>query len=346
MKYIQYSIQDIPENIKQGIHTIQKWEFYSSLWQTPEWTDMLLKTWYISRWDYYVAQNDNRDEILWYACVEIRSIWFGFYGAFIIGWPYWNTFSSKEGNPNWFIDFITQEVEKIWVVFLQLEPIQDDMPFIKMSFGAYKKFLTPFTRLVSLIWTEEDILWQMHEKGRYNIRLAEKRWVQVEQVINNPENRDIFFDLLQETTARDGFSQNSKRYYSDMLNMLVSHDMGWLYFASYHNEIIAAGIFVYYGNTALYYYWASTSDRELRKHMPTYLLQWKAIQDAKERGCTQYDFLGVADPENPRDSLWGVTDFKNKFWWELKKWPQKYLIISRPFIYRIIVLLRWIKGLL
>jgi lipid II:glycine glycyltransferase (peptidoglycan interpeptide bridge formation enzyme) len=54
-------------------------------------------------------------------------------------------------------------------------------------------------------------------------------------------------------------------------------------FAGYNGRIIAAGIFIYYHNTAIYYYGASTSDPELRKHMAPYMLQWEAIREGKLR---------------------------------------------------------------
>ena len=47
--------------------------------------------------------------------------------------------------------------------------------------------------------------------------------------------------------------------------------------------------------------------------MAPYLLQWEAIHGAKEAGCKYYDFLGVADPNNPNDSLAGVSKFKERF---------------------------------
>jgi lipid II:glycine glycyltransferase (peptidoglycan interpeptide bridge formation enzyme) len=77
--------------------------------------------------------------------------------------------------------------------------------------------------------------------------------------------------------------------------------------------VIAAGIFVYHHNTAIYYYGASTSDNELRKHMAPYLIQWEAIREGIKRGCRVYDFLGVAPPGALEHSLSGVSVFKERF---------------------------------
>lgn len=90
--------------------------------------------------------------------------------------------------------------------------------------------------------------------------------------------------------------------------------------------MIAAGIWVFRKDRAIYYYGASSSDATDRKQMAPYLLQWHAILDAKRAGIRCYDFLGVADPNNPEDSLWGVTRFKERFGGELVHLPKKYSV--------------------
>jgi lipid II:glycine glycyltransferase (peptidoglycan interpeptide bridge formation enzyme) len=56
--------------------------------------------------------------------------------------------------------------------------------------------------------------------------------------------------------------------------------------------------------------------------MPTYALQWQAIQWAKAKGCTSYDLWGVPDaPEEEleahfadrHDGLWGVYRAKRGY---------------------------------
>jgi lipid II:glycine glycyltransferase (peptidoglycan interpeptide bridge formation enzyme) len=79
-----------------------------------------------------------------------------------------------------------------------------------------------------------------------------------------------------------------------------------------------------YGSRAWYFYGASTEKE--RNRMPTYLLQWKAMQWARQRGCTQYDLWGVPDADletleanftKRSDGLWGVYRFKRGFGGEL-----------------------------
>jgi lipid II:glycine glycyltransferase (peptidoglycan interpeptide bridge formation enzyme) len=66
----------------------------------------------------------------------------------------------------------------------------------------------------------------MHEKGRYNIRIAEKRGITIECVDPAPTNISIWMELLTETTLRDSFAQNSRKYYEVFLQNLSEGDAG------------------------------------------------------------------------------------------------------------------------
>lgn len=71
----------------------------------------------------------------------------------------------------------------------------------------YKKFITPYTALIDVTQTEDEILSLMKPKWRYNIKLASKKWVKVQKVEKTDENIKIYYDLMMETTSRDNFSE-------------------------------------------------------------------------------------------------------------------------------------------
>ena len=97
---------------------------------------------------------------------------------------------------------------------------------MKDSSDYGKHFLEPWTRTIDLALGEEEIQRNMHEKGRYNIRLAWKRGVLAEWVLPTRENIDIWMKLLSETTGRDGFSGNSDAYYVSFLQNLHDTNIG------------------------------------------------------------------------------------------------------------------------
>lgn len=214
----------------------------------------------------------------------------------------------------------------------------------------FRRFIEPVTALLHLNQaTEESLLANFAEKGRYNIRLAQKRWISTKWVraseacgwrMKNEEwNKwktylEAFFDLLDETTKRDGFAHNTLYYYKHFVETLESQSAGGLLVAEKDGILHAAGIFAYWGDTGIYYYGASSSDREIRRDMATYLLQWDAIREALRRRCATYDFLGISE-----DGTWklaGVTEFKLRFNPEKKYWPWEKVIIYKPFILRLL----------
>ncbi len=307
-----------------------------SFWQSSTWFNILSRSGQISDIFFFWSSSET------WMLIEIRSIGLGQLGAFALG------VSSSQIHADFpdFLDSLISHLRDKQVLFLQIEPIEEITPLQDTKpTECYKKFLTPHTRIIHLDRSLDEILIGMHEKGRYNIRLAEKRWVSIQKVDATKENIDIWMRLLMETTTRDGFFQNSRSYYETFVTELQDAQSGWLYFAFFEGKVIAAGIFVFFLNSAIYYYWASSTDREMRKHMAPYLLQWNAIKEAKSRGLALFDFLWVADPENQHDPLQWVTEFKEKFGWERRELPKKHMFIL-SWKYQGLNLLRKIASML
>ena len=178
------------------------------------------------------------------------------------------------------------------------------------------------TLILDLTKTEEQLLSEMKQKTRYNIRLAEKRGVEI-LVASEPEKYlPEFWELIEETSRRNEISSHDEKYYRKMLKALRGSNSGKddsktvpvlnsrLYLARYENRIIAANIALFFGKLAVYLHGAS-SDR-YRNVMAPYLLQWKQIKHARETGCRTYDFWGIT--VNDEKETWrGITRFKMGF---------------------------------
>lgn len=174
--------------------------------------------------------------------------------------------------------------------------------------SAHASFQPEYTRMVDLTIPEEEILKQMKQKGRYNIRLAAKKGVIVEET----KDATVFATLMQETATRDGFSAHTEKIYQDLLKDLSKTPKAHLFVAFSAVKIpLAAAIVIIHGTQATYLYGASSN--QSRELMAPYLLHWEIMRFARQKGCTKYDFFGVA-PENEPDHSWrGVTEFKEKF---------------------------------
>ena len=146
------------------------------------------------------------------------------------------------------------------------------------------------TVTLDLAQAEEDILKQMKQKTRYNIRLAERREVTVR--VGTPNDFAAVANMYAKTSERNEFAIRPKTYYLDVWNTFYTANMLHLLIAEYDSKPLAAVLIVHNHDTALYMYGASNNSE--RKRMPTYLLQWEAIKWAKAQGCRLYDFLGCA----------------------------------------------------
>lgn len=301
-----------------------------SFWQSELWQKILLSSGQAREVFYFW------DIAGTFLLLEIRSLHFGLYGAFALGVTrnqVWADFQE-------YLIALKAALKKKGVVFLQiepLEPLETDFMYQEKPFyyigdyrrsKYYKAFLMPCTRIIRLTWLQStgDILDQMNEKWRYNLRLAEKRGVTIERVPPTDENIDVWMRLLSDTLSRDNFSGNSRKYYESFLRVSQDDDTRGhprMYFAFWEWRVVAAWLFMFTPKRAIYYYGASSSRPEERKQMASYLLQWFALQDAHAAWIAIYDFLWVSDPEKPDAHLLWVTAFKDRFGWELYRLPNK-----------------------
>ncbi|HUT22414.1 MAG TPA: peptidoglycan bridge formation glycyltransferase FemA/FemB family protein [Candidatus Bipolaricaulota bacterium] len=162
------------------------------------------------------------------------------------------------------------------------------------------------TIMLDISQSEDELLAKMSQKTRYNIRLAEKKGVKVEE----SKDAATFFELLKQTTARQKFGAYPLKYFEDILKF----DFSKLYLAKFENKVVAGILCVYYKNVATYLFGASSD--KYRNVMAPHLLQWRAICDAKKEGFEIYDFWGAApaDSKVKKEKSWqGITRFKQGF---------------------------------
>lgn len=136
--------------------------------------------------------------------------------------------------------------------------------------------------------TEDEIFKNFASKTRYNVRLASKKGVIVEE--KNEAGIDEFYELMKETGKRDNFRTRPKEYFQKILKEFPYETK--IYIAYYENEPISAIMPIIYGNKMWYLYGASSNKH--RNLMSTYLLQWEMIKLAIKNNCKVYDFRGVS----------------------------------------------------
>lgn len=219
-----------------------------------------------------------------------------------------------------------REAKKTKKVFVRFEPssntseeeIRKVAKNLKCKIKQVKSVQPRKTRMLDLSIGEEELKKQMKSKTRYNIKLAEKKNLEISEA---SDNFNEFWDLLKKTGQRDVFNLHPKDHYEKLLN----YGEGKIKLISVLDEgkVIAAGLFSFFGKKAVYLHGAS--DYEKRSKMAPYLLQWTAIKKALSLSYRYYDFHGVDEKKWP-----GVTRFKEGFGGFELKYPGTYDLIVFP----------------
>jgi lipid II:glycine glycyltransferase (peptidoglycan interpeptide bridge formation enzyme) len=254
------------------------------------------------------------------------------------------------------LDTLRNATRKRRAIYLKIEPnlLTDSALEMRLrndfGFRLSSETVQPRSTIrVDLSVSPEKMLERMKPKTRYNIRLAERRGVTCRMAdLTSPSDFNQFYNLMEVTGQRDNFGVHSPNYYQDAWETFASSPPGSgngaLWLAEFEGQVVAGVMAFTFGAEGAYLYGASSNEH--RREMPTYLLQWKAMQWAKEQGARYYDFWGIPDdisegseeeersePENKnvRDGLWGVYRFKQGFGGEIVRYAGSFdLVYNRP----------------
>lgn len=221
------------------------------------------------------------------------------------------------------VEELVSRAERQSIMFIKLEPPLETMS--KHMFDSLMQgwrlqpvhFVQPQDSwYLTLDRSADELLGAMHPKTRYNIRLAEKKGVQV-HIGGDVHDFDAFWRLMETTARRDHFRQHTKAYYKELCRRLCHTDFMKMFLAEYNGQIIAANLVAFFGDTVTYVHGASAD--EYREVMAPHLLQWRQIQEAQQRRFRYYDFWGVLAEEKQTTTEaashpWsGITRFKRGF---------------------------------
>lgn len=193
----------------------------------------------------------------------------------------------------------------------------------------------PSTVILDISGPENGILKQMKSKTRYNIRLAEKKGVVIEE--EGIEGIENWYDMYKETAKRDQITIHTKEYYEAPFRLLKTFPGPKpelrLFTARIDGKPAAGIIVAACGSRATYLYGASNNYK--RNYMPAYALQWEAIRWAKARGCISYDFFGIPPTNDPDHPMHGLFRFKTGFGGEIVHRFGCYDYPVKPALYKV-----------
>lgn len=232
-------------------------------------------------------------------------------------------------------------------LFYRFEP----MMTAQESRGAFplrfcrQHVMSPAITIVSdLRKTEEESLALMHEKTRYNIRVAAKHGVRVHVGMQN--NLESFLSLTRETAARDGFISHDDEYLRKVYEKLAPSGMARLRIAEYEGKVLAANMEIAYGDTVTYLHGASSTTN--RNVMAPFALHWEAMRTARAEGFAHYDWWGC-NPDRVSHYYYkptweGITRFKLGWGGERVELAGTWDLPVHRILYRLAFPQYWFRG--
>jgi lipid II:glycine glycyltransferase (peptidoglycan interpeptide bridge formation enzyme) len=315
-----------------------------------------------SEWRKFQQKIPGREQVLGFYAVDKNERWIGATWCVKMSTGFANThwYYSARGpvlankNPDFRIDFLTQVSHALKAahgLFWRLDPYwqEPDWSALKPTQNlsiklATKNFQPTDALMLDLSMDEDSLQAQMHRQGRKALRLAHTAGVTVEIIGGQAVNEahlSVWQNLNNDTTKRDGFFGHDKTYYENFIKTLSPFT--YLCLAHHEKKTVAAAILTVCNGKAIYYFGASSSDKNTRDLRAPYALQWAMIKHAQTLGAHTYDFTGISPVNQPDHPYKGITQFKTRFGGYRDTYAGGREIVLNPMWYKIYRLVKKIK---
>lgn len=198
-------------------------------------------------------------------------------------------------------------------LFIRIRPQMIDSPEIRAVFNQLGFVESPMhvtadlTLQLDLTKTEAELLQEMRKNTRYEVRKAAKEGIVV-TMSQDPQEITAFHQQQVDLAEKQHFVPFSYEFLSEQFQAFVADDECVLFHAWLNDTLLATAFVIFYNHEAVYHYGISTPENQ---RLPgSYACQWAAIQEAQRRGCTRYNFWGIAPQDQPHHRFAGVSLFK------------------------------------
>ncbi len=231
---------------------------------------------------------------------------------------------------------------RLGVFAIKIEPdivLSDDARRIIEGAGLVKTHnLQPndSTALLDISPQENQLLRNLHSRGRNAVRRAIREGVEVHNAEPTEENFRAMYALMTNTVeAKSQVRVREYEYYRQFWTNFLARGQGRLLFV-YENGVPSVGAFVInYGRKGTYKDGGSLQKRS--QYGDSHLVQWTAINQLKELGCTEYDFCGTPPSDQLKDTsnpFHGLGLFKTSFSKTVTDFVGCYDQVLSPLKYR------------
>lgn len=195
-----------------------------------------------------------------------------------------------------------------------------------------KPLFTKNNFIIDLTQSEDELLKNLHSKTRYNIKIAQKYQVKVE---NRSDDRafEIYLKLYFETCQRQDYHGHNEAYHRKAWESLRDAHMARIMIGSYQQKPLVAWMLLSFKDT-FYYPYGGSSD-QYKYAMANNLVAWEAIKLGKKLGLKKFDMWGALSKDaDPMDPFFGFHRFKAGYGGKLVEYIGTYdLVLNYPLYY-------------
>ncbi len=206
------------------------------------------------------------------------------------------------------------------LVMLRVEPEGPAELAMELSAAGFRRGPLMEARRTAIVdlHDDESMLSSFRKSSRYNLRVAERSGVVVDEVTDPTE----LSRQARLTAERHRVYITGAAFHRAVFDILPH---ARVYIARLGGEDLAAALVAYHDRRA--YYLVSGSSGLGRESMPNYALQWRILQDARDAGCIDYDLCGLPATDQPDDPWHNLKQFKTGFGGRIVEYPGTWDIV-------------------
>lgn len=241
-----------------------------------------------------------------------------------------------------FVKFEPDDVEKVYDNRYQLIKNKASLLNFPSLVSSPKVAFYPHSFIIDLSKSEDELLAQMSQKTRYNIKIANRYGVTITHSTND-QDFETYLKLLFDTTKRQGFYLHSQNYHRRQWSILKSTGIAEIFLASFQGQVLAA-FMIFKLKDRLFYPYGASLDLH-REVMAPNLLMWEAIKYGRSLGLKSFDMWGSLGPDaNASQPGFGFHRFKQGYGGDLVQFVGTYDLVINPQLYKLYNLIdkyRW-----
>lgn len=195
------------------------------------------------------------------------------------------------------------------------------------------------TLQLDLTLDDDVLLSQMRKNTRSAIRKSDRVGITT-RVSTDVTEIQNFYEVQLAVAQRHGFVPFGKKFLEHQFREFVADDSVVLVHAEKDGVLLATAFVIFFNGEAVYHYGVSTPENA--KQPGAYAAQWRSIQEAKKRGCTRYNFWGIAPKEHRNHRFSGVSLFKRGFGGTEIQYVPAYDVPVSP-LYWVTFAFEWIR---